>query len=134
MQKYFKILVLLFVGCNLYAQQAQSLFIQFPETKDGDLVKKNTSYNTYFSDTILLSSELNKVILQCNELSFMQAAYSSFNIIGDTLYAKLILGNSFKWVNLRKGNAPAEILGGAGFRVVNFEKKNNQPSCFCSQS
>jgi translocation and assembly module TamA len=129
-QKYFKILVLLFVGCNLYAQQAQSLFIQFPETKDGDLVKKNTSYNTYFSDTTLLSSELNKVILQCNELSFMQAAYSSYNIIGDTMYAKLILGNSFKWVNLRKGNVPSEILGGAGFRVGNFEKKTINPLVF----
>jgi translocation and assembly module TamA len=115
---------------QMYAQRPVFLSIQWPAGKEGEFVRKNVSYQNLFTDTITLSQELNAILLQCNELSFLNASYGKFNKEGDTLRAYVNLGRSYKWVRLRKGNVTSDILGSAGFREEQFAGKMFNPEQF----
>lgn len=117
-------------SAQLSAQRPIILNIQWPAGKEGEFVRKNTPYRAFFTDTITLTQELNAVLLQCNQLSFLNASYGPLLEVNDTLVASLVLGNSYKWVRLRKGNVTADILGSAGFREEQFRGKAVNPDQF----
>jgi outer membrane protein assembly factor BamA len=136
-QKYLKILVLLL--CQVaQAQRPVVLSVNWPATKDGVFAQKNCKYTRFFTDSIALAVELNKVLVQCNELSFLQANYTQLvhhtDSLRDTLMATIQLGPAYKWVKLTKGNVPQDILGSAGFRDEQFEGKIFNPDQFARKA
>lgn len=112
---------------QLQAQRPVFLSVQWPAGKEGEFARKNIAYQTLFTDTLALVQELDAVLLQCNELSFLNASYRQFDKEGDTLKAQVDLGYSYRWVRLRKGNVGSDILGSAGFREEQFRGKIFNP-------
>jgi translocation and assembly module TamA len=134
-QKYFKILFLMMWSAQLYAQQQPTwLRIQWPDGRDGAFAKKNILYRPFFTDTLDLANELQSVLISCNQLSFLNASYSQFGTINDTLFATVNLGHSYKWVRLRKGNVSGDVLGSAGFREEQFKGKIYNPEQFSKRT
>lgn len=119
---------------HIQAQRPYILRIYWPQTDEGSFAKKNVNYSSFFTDSISLVSQLQSVMIQCNELSFLQAQYTSVMQIQDTIAATVNLGNSYKWVKLRKGNAPQDILGGAGFKDDQFKNKQFNPVQFSKKA
>lgn len=127
LQKYFKLCVLLGCVVQLYAQQPLRLAVQFGQSSGSGYIQKNTRYESFHPDSSALQKELNALLLRCNELSFLNASYDSIRTHGDSVVAFLRPGNSYKWVTLRKGNVPQDIISSAGFRVEQFAGKTLDP-------
>jgi translocation and assembly module TamA len=122
-------------SAQLYAQQQPTwLRIQWPDGRDGAFAKKNILYRPFFTDTLDLANELQSVLISCNQLSFLNASYSQFGTINDTLFATVNLGHSYKWVRLRKGNVSGDVLGSAGFREEQFKGKIYNPEQFSKRT
>ncbi len=130
-RKYFKLIVLLLLVGQLYAQQRPIyLHVNWPVSKEGAFVQKNVSYQSFCADSAFLNAELSKILLGCYKLSFVQAQFTSFQSIGDSIIATLALGNAYKWIGIRAGNASEDILSGAGFRNAQFNNKPFNPDQF----
>ncbi len=102
--------------------------------KDAELIRKNISYKNYISDSSQLYQELNKVLLRCNEISFLQARFDTLIFLNDTCRAILFPYKSYKWVRLRKGNVPLDVLSASGFREEQFNNKVFDPSQFVKRA
>ncbi|MEI6507417.1 MAG: hypothetical protein WCO54_02975 [Bacteroidota bacterium] len=132
MQKYLKILFL-FISVCAYGQKPLHLSVEVLG-KDAEFIKKNISYSTILTDSVSLNRQLNNILIRCNELSFLLTEFTSINIINDTCYAKLKSGKSFRWVKLKKGNVPLDILNIAGFREEQFYDKQFDPIQFSKRA
>ena len=135
MRRYFKLLVLLLSASLAYAQSKPVLLaIRWPAGAEGIKVSKQIPYNSFLSDSMALAVELNKVLLACSKLSYLQASYASVNTQGDSVIAEVILGNSYKWIELRTGNVGQDILESAGFRENQFVGKTLVPEVFARRA
>lgn len=103
--------------------------------RDADFVRKNISYPTFITDSIMLFQELNKVLLRCNELSFLEARFDeSLRCRNDSCVATLHPGKSYRWVRVRKGNVPLDIISASGFREEQFRNKIFDPAQFVKRA
>lgn len=133
-QKYFKLCLLLICTVHLYAQRAVTLVVRFPQTKNGVFIQKNSNYQSFHQDTLSVHQELSALLIRCNELSFLNAGYETVEIYNDTVVAILNPGKSYKWVKLRRGNIPLDIMSSAGFREEQFNGKIVDPVQFSKRA
>lgn len=119
---------------HLYAQRTVTLAVHFPQTKNGVFIQKNVSYQSFHQDTLSVHQELSALLIRCNELSFLNAGYETIEIHSDTVVASLNPGTSYKWVKLRKGNIPLDIMSSAGFREEQFNGKIVDPTQFSKRA
>jgi outer membrane protein assembly factor BamA len=119
---------------HLYAQRSVTLVVRFPETKIGSFVPKNCSYQPVHGDTFSVHRELSLILIRCNELSFLNAGYDMVTSTNDTIMATLNPGNSYKWVKIRRGNVPLDIMSSAGFREDQFNGKMVNPELFSKRA
>ncbi|MES2560633.1 MAG: hypothetical protein V4590_12890 [Bacteroidota bacterium] len=129
-QKYFKLSLLLICTVHLYAQRSVTLVVHFPQSPNGLFIQKNTNYQSFHQDSLSLQKELSAVLVRSNELSFLNAGYTSIEERSDTIFASLNPGKSYKWVKLRRGNLPVDIMSSAGFREEQFNGKMVDPGQF----
>jgi translocation and assembly module TamA len=67
--------------------------------------------------------ELQKVIFQFHENSYLLASADTFFWQKDTLNVKIEAGDAFHWARLRRGNVPEEMLSAAGFREKMYRNR-----------
>lgn len=125
----------MFLFISVYAQAQKPMHLQIDvKGKDADFINKNISYPTLITDSVKLSKELNNVLFRCNELSFLQASFDNISCKNDSCVATLFPGKSYKWIALKKGNVPLDILSAAGFREEQFHNKTFDPSQFVKRA
>ncbi|MBC7382908.1 MAG: BamA/TamA family outer membrane protein [Bacteroidia bacterium] len=113
--KKFILVILLLSGNNLLrAQQVLKLFIRF-EPNNTSLQK--TFYRQEHADTFSLLAQLNGVLATCYQASYLLANIHTFKWSYDSALVTIDPGKSFKLVQLRQGNVPAEWLSSSGFRI-----------------
>lgn len=112
------------------AQQSIHLSVKWPDTEDGKIVRKNCQIPAVFPDTLTLYSAVKDLMLQCNEKSYLNAAIAWRVINNDSIEITIDLGNSYRWIKLKKGNVPLDILSGAGYREQQFTGKVFNPLAF----
>ncbi|MES2778584.1 MAG: hypothetical protein V4651_01685 [Bacteroidota bacterium] len=134
LQKYFKLCLLLICTIHSYGQRPLILAVRFPQTQTGIFLQKNCSFQSFHQDSLSLHQELNAVLIRCNELSFLNASYKHIEMHNDTVWASVLPGNSYKWVKLRRGNVPADIISSAGFREEQFAGKAIDPLLFAKRA
>lgn len=125
----------MFLFLSVCANAQKPFHLQIDITgRDAEFIKKNITYPHSVSDSFALKHELNNVLIKCNELSFLVAEFSDVHCGNDTCRIKLNPGNSYKWIQLRKGNISSDILSAAGFREEQFHNKIFDPSQFSKRA
>ncbi len=109
------------------------LRIDWPQGKQGQDIAKQISYTSFHADTVSLNIELNRILLECNKQSFLQADVASHVSRGDSVIVFVELGNAYKWIELRPGNMMPDILGSAGFRPEQFAEKKTDPVAYAKR-
>lgn len=67
-------------------------------------------------------------MLKLNEQGYLAALITETNETGDTITVNVSAGKTYKWINLRKGNVPEEILTAIGFRERDYRDKKFSPA------
>lgn len=122
-QRYLKIAVFsfFFLVCLLQvkAQQVYRLKIIVP----GELEKSLASF-AISGDSSAIYKQLDHVLRKCAESSYLTASFDSVVFAADTVcYAYLQPGASYKWLQLRRGNATTDVLSAGGWREEQFRNK-----------
>lgn len=123
MQKYFKILVLL-LSCQFsLAQQNLQFKLLWPASPNYQSIQKKITYTPVIKDSIALAIQLKSIQLQCNQYAYLNAQFDSVYQSQDTVIAYFNPGNEYKWIKLRRGNVPLDILTASGYREQQFTNK-----------
>ena len=96
------------------AQGVLKLFIRFEPNHEA---LSKMYIRQEHSDTFSVQGEINKILLQCYEASFLTASVNKTEIRNDSVLVLIGLGNSYKTVQLRQGTVPAEWFVNTGFRL-----------------
>jgi outer membrane translocation and assembly module TamA len=102
--------------------------------KDADFLKRNLTQLSSVIDSGKIQKVLSGVILRCNELSFLQAEFGNVSYKNDTCTTILLPGKSYKWISLKRGNVPLDILSAAGLREEQFYNKMFDPLQFSKRA
>lgn len=111
-----------FFNLNLPAQTTYHLQIH-PLDQDTFFLKKNATYQTFFSDTLLIFNELENVTRQLYGLSHFEASFDSVAVQDSTVRAFLHVGPAYEWASLKNGNVDDSFLDRAGFRERIYQGK-----------
>lgn len=117
-------LIILLLGCSsLQAQQNKWLSVH------SDLpVLKN--WPELRVDSASLEGALSRVILALNEQAYLAAKITHLDLLDDSIRVYIQTGKPYKWIALRKGNIPDDILTAAGFRSRDFVNKQFSPDVY----
>lgn len=118
----------LFFAAVSWAQTSYKLHVNFSKDPK-DFLQKNIYYNRQFADSLSLHREVQSVLLRCAEYSYLTATARIQNS-GDSVIADIEPGDSYKWLELKKGNLSDELLEDAGFRFRNFRQSQFSPALF----
>ena len=123
----------LFISVSAYGQRPLHLLIEV-KGKDADFLKRNLTQLSSVIDSGKVQKVLSGVILRCNELSFLQAEFGNVSYKNDTCTTILLPGKSYKWISLKRGNVPLDILSAAGLREEQFYNKMFDPLQFSKRA
>ncbi len=121
------LLIILFItgAYGLKAQPAYKLFITYQPAQPAS--SKQLPARA-FADSMGLSAEVNHLLLNCFDASFLMAAVQSLQISNDTAFVMINLGTTFKIAQLRQGNIPTEWFTNTGFRLNHLRGQAYSPS------
>lgn len=112
------------------AQQNLQFKLLWPSNPDYQGLPKKITYTPFVKDSIALAVQLKSILLQCNQYGYLNAQIDSIYQSKDTTYATLNLGNMYKWIKLKRGNVPLDILTASGYREQQFTNKTFNPEQF----
>ena len=121
--KYIVFILLLFIGINAFSQRLPSYQLSVKaDGRSNKELKALVKYKTSFQDTLAVYQELNEILLQLYQQSYLTATIDS--LVRDSLDFQVFLtvGESFKWVALKKGNVNEEALSKSGYRDKIFNE------------
>ncbi len=118
------LIILLFIHLSLlvYSQNDVHLVVVNEENEQLKFLKKQ-SYNTKFSDTLLLNVELEKIISKCYTLGYIESSFDRLWRVNDTLFANLVLGDKYYWDALRFSNMETELIRSLGVKEKTFSNR-----------
>ncbi len=87
-----------------------------PLDKDSVFIKKKLKYQTKFSDTTLVFSELKNITAQLHAAAYLEASIDSTHRQDSTLTAWLHVGPAYEWASISNGNVDKDFLDRSGFR------------------
>lgn len=107
------------------AQAVLKLFIRF-EPAHAALSKQYIRHE--HNDSLSVQSEINKILLNCYEASFLTASVKSADKRNDSVFVVIGLGNSYKTAQLTQGNVPTEWFTNTGFRLNQIKGQTFSPA------
>ncbi|MGB1216663.1 MAG: BamA/TamA family outer membrane protein [Saprospiraceae bacterium] len=104
-------------------KDAFSLKVELADRDSTFLIDEEIKFQTIHNSAASVEKELQKLKMQLTYRSYMTASVDS--LVNDSLdyVAYIDVGESFKWAELRRGNAEENILDKIGFREQFYQKK-----------
>lgn len=87
-----------------------------PLDQDSFFIKKNLLFQTKFTDTTLIFSELKNVLAQLRSQAYLEASIDTVARQDSVFTAWLHTGRPYQWATLENGNVDEEFLDRSGFR------------------
>src|SRR5690606_22204669 len=91
-------------------------FGQKKELKVYGITDLKTEYNTFVIDSVEAKKESNKILKQLYAASYLSARLDSIVRGKDLFKLYFYQGKTFKWLNLKKGNFPTELISKVDYK------------------
>lgn len=102
-------------ACAAFAQVAYQLKL-LPVDQTEEFLQDKLKYKTSFSDSLQLVNELEQILRQLHDASFLEASVDTLVHAGRTHVALLHIGPPYEWLHLTNGNIEDIALRQSGFR------------------
>lgn len=98
-------------------------FGQKKELKVYGITDLKTEYNTFVIDSVEAKKESNKILKQLYAASYLSARLDSLKQSEESYSLYFYQGKTFKWLNLKKGNLPTELISKVDYKNHLFWNK-----------
>ena len=115
------------------SQAQKKYFLQLkPDSQSEDVLhekawKKISQKNV---DSLQCLKEINRMVSSLQSGGYLAAGVDSIHFADDTCKAVIHSGNSFRWMELRRGNVEEVFLRGTGYRQKSFAGRTFNPEEF----
>ena len=116
------IIPLLLLVLNLPAQKQFLLEIISPD-QEARFIEKNLTFEKKLRDSTSVIKELQKVIRQLQDNTYLEASIDELSLKDSTYTATLKVGKSYEWASLKNGNVEKAFLSKVGYRERLYENK-----------
>ena len=98
-----------------FAQNRYQLQL-IPLDKDQAFIKKRVNFSDQFSDSIAVVGELQRILFQLQNQSYLEASIDNLERRDSIFYAFLNVGNPYEFATLKNGNVEDVFLSQVGFK------------------